>query len=356
MGSFIKKNWWKGLAIILLSYTILFSFLVPLAPGIKELSPSSLAVGDNEIKLTGYNTDFKNNIDKVSISLEYNNKTLACATDISLVNSNQLSFNVYIPQDLPSKNIHLRVSTTNYSILEPEIVRVYDANKVVKDEYSICSPLAYKSSRNINIPNRLLLNETIRNLMLHVPMWFAMMLIMGVGFVYSLKYLRSFDLKNDLVAQEAVNISLLFAFLGLVTGSIWAKFTWSDHTELFSLTGWWANDVKLNGAAITTLIYLAYRILRNAIKDEHQKAKISAVYNIFAFTMMVVFIMVLPRITDSLHPGNGGNPAFSKYDLDSTLRMVFYPSVIGWILLGVWMLNLKVRLGKLQNKIWNNEE
>lgn len=356
MGNFIKKNWWKGLAILLLTFTILFSFLVPLAPGIKEISNTSLAVGENELTITGYNTNFTENANQLAISFEYNHKVLACATDIELKNENQVSFKVNIPQELPSKNIHLRVASKNYNILEPEMVRVYDATKKTKEEYSICKPQVFKSSSDLNIPNRLLLHETIRNLMLHVPMWFAMMLIMGIGFVYSIKYLRGFDLKNDLIAQEAVNISLLFAFLGLITGSVWAKFTWSEHTDLFSLTGWWANDVKLNGAAITTLIYLAYRILRNAIKDEHQKAKISAVYNIFAFTLMIVFIMVLPRITDSLHPGNGGNPAFSKYDLDSTLRMVFYPAVIGWILLGIWMLNLKVRLGKIQHKIWNNEE
>lgn len=356
MGSFIKKNWWKGLAILLIAYTILFSFLVPLAPGVKSIYPSSLAIGNNNITLSGYNTNFTKNLNDLGVILEYDNKVLACATDINLVNSNQISFNVTIPPQLPSKNIHLRLISKNYNILATEIAKVFDAEKIQKKEYSICHPDKSNIKESINIPNRLLLNETIRNLMFHVPMWFVMMLIMAIGFVYSIKYLIGFKLKNDLVAQEAVNVSLLFAFLGLITGAIWAKFTWSEHTELYSLTGWWANDVKLNGAAITTLIYLAYRILRNAIKDEHQKAKISAVYNIFAFTMMIVFIMVLPRITDSLHPGNGGNPAFSKYDLDSTLRMVFYPAVIGWILIGIWMLNLKVRLGKIQNKIWNNEE
>ena len=123
---------------------------------------------------------------------------------------------------------------------------------------------------------------------------------------------------------------------------------------LFTTKGWWVNDVKLNGAAITTLIYLAYRILRNSLQEEHQKAKISAVYNIFAFVMMIVLLMIMPRITDSLHPGNGGNPAFGKYDLDDTLRMVFYPAVLGWILLGMWMLHLKKRLYNLENKLEND--
>jgi len=66
---------------------------------------------------------------------------------------------------------------------------------------------------------------------------------------------------------------------------------------------------------------------------------------------MIVFIMILPRLQDSLHPGNGGNPAFGKYDLDSTLRMVFYPAVLGWMLLGVWMLSLKKRFSNIENTL-----
>jgi heme exporter protein C len=51
-----------------------------------------------------------------------------------------------------------------------------------------------------------------------------------------------------------------------------------------------------------------------------------------------------------LHPGNGGNPGFNKYDLDSNMRMVFYPAVLGWILLVVWIFTLRVRLEKIKRK------
>ncbi len=37
---------------------------------------------------------------------------------------------------------------------------------------------------------------------------------------------------------------------------------------------------------------------------------------------------ILPRLTDSLHPGAGGNPAFAKYDLDDNMRLVFFTRVI----------------------------
>ncbi|MEN8928724.1 MAG: cytochrome c biogenesis protein CcsA [Flavobacteriales bacterium] len=349
----ITKHWWKALAVVLLVYTFLFSFFVPLSPTIKSASPSSLEIGENTVVLTGYNTDFKKE-GILSASLEYDKKTLICGTDIKQINANQIAVNFNIPDSLPSKVLHLRLSTSKFNSFSPELIKAFGITEN-KDTSNLCIMSFHNSSAEIlDIPNRLQLNETIRNLMFHVPMWFTMMVILFISFFYSIKYLNTFNIKYDIIAREAVNIGLLFAVLGLITGSIWAKFTWSEHTDLFTTKGWWVNDVKLNGAAITTLIYIAYRILRNSLQEEHQKAKISAVYNIFAFILMIVFIMILPRITDSLHPGNGGNPAFGKYDLDSTLRMVFYPAVLGWILLGAWMLSLKKRFFNLENKLEND--
>jgi heme exporter protein C len=66
----------------------------------------------------------------------------------------------------------------------------------------------------------------------------------------------------------------------------------------------------------------------------------------------MVLIFVIPRLTDSLHPGNGGNPGFNQYDLDSRLRMVFYPAVIGWVLLGFWVAEISIRIKTLELKKW----
>jgi heme exporter protein C len=59
-------------------------------------------------------------------------------------------------------------------------------------------------------------------------------------------------------------------------------------------------------------------------------------------------------MTDSLHPGNGGNPGFNAYELDSRLRMIFYPAVVGWSLLGLWLAEQRIRLNIIKSKI--NEE
>lgn len=194
------------------------------------------------------------------------------------------------------------------------------------------------------VPAMAILNETIRNMYFHVTMWFAMMILMIVSLVNSIRYLGDFNLQADVRAEESARVGMVFGVLGILTGMIWAKYTWG---------AWWVNDVQLNGAAGTLLVYSAYFLLRGSLEDEQKRAKLAAVYSIFAFAMMVVFIIVLPRMTDSLHPGKGGNPGFSSYDLDSDLRQVFYPAIIGWTLLGVWIMNLRIRYRKLlqQNEI-----
>ncbi|MES2565369.1 MAG: cytochrome c biogenesis protein CcsA [Bacteroidota bacterium] len=192
------------------------------------------------------------------------------------------------------------------------------------------------------VPHLNILHETIRNVYYHVPIWFAMLFLMGHSVVYAVIHLSKNTLKADIISDQAAQTGLFFALPGLLTGCMWAKYTWG--------TWWTFQDPKLNGVAIAVLIYLAYFILRSSIDDEQKRARISAVYNIFAFVMMFVFIMILPRLTDSLHPGNGGNPAFGKYDLDSDMRMVFYPAVIGWILLGLWILDIKKRIALLTHK------
>jgi len=191
----------------------------------------------------------------------------------------------------------------------------------------------------IDVPALNILNETIRNLFYHVTSWFAMVFLFLASFVYSIKYLRTGSETDDLLARLFVQVGMVFGTAGMVTGMLWANYTWGAY---------WVPDPKLNGAVIAMLAYLAYMILRNSFQDSIQRGKVSAVYNIFAFVMMILFVFILPRMTDSLHPGNGGNPAFSGYDLDNTMRMVFYPATIGWIFLGLWITELRFRMETLK--------
>jgi heme exporter protein C len=191
-----------------------------------------------------------------------------------------------------------------------------------------------------DVPALPILNEAIRVLFFHVPMWFTMIFLLFISAINSYYYISKGRINYDIKSNEYANVGIFFGILGIISGMLWAKFTWGTY---------WTNDPKLNGSALGLLIYFSYFVLRGSVKDELKKAKISSVYNIFAFAMLIPLIFILPRMTDSLHPGNGGNPGFNVYDMNSQLRVVFYPSVIGFILLGIWITNIRVRI-KFLNK------
>jgi len=193
-----------------------------------------------------------------------------------------------------------------------------------------------------HVPVKPILNETIRNLYFHVAMWFSMMIFFIISVIYSVRYLRSNNPILDIYAVAYAKTGIVFGLMGLVTGSIWARYTWGDF---------WSNDPKQLGAAIALLIYLAYFVLRNSMTDLDKRARISAVYNVFAFAMLFPTIWIIPRMVESLHPGGMGNPALDTKDIDSRMRIIFWFGAIpGWTLLGTWITTLHIRVKLLNEK------
>lgn len=200
---------------------------------------------------------------------------------------------------------------------------------------------------SIRLPYELpIIYESIRNLFYHVGMWFTMIFIFLISFIYSLKHLKSFNPDHDRIASEAANVGLVFGMLGILTGMLWANETWGAP---------WVRDPKLNGAAMSLMVYFAYMILRSSMSDEEKRARISAVYNIFAFVLMIIFIAILPRLGgESLHPGQAGGP-LTVAQLDPRLRLIFYPAIAGWILLAFWILEIRVRMNRLKDELQTPE-
>jgi heme exporter protein C len=184
-----------------------------------------------------------------------------------------------------------------------------------------------------------------------VGMWAAMMTLFTVSVVNSIRYLRTFDLKYDIYARQYATTGIVFGILGYSTGAIWMSYTWADpNNPLFESFSAVAREPKLIGTAIAMLIYFAYMVLRNSINDMDKRARVSAVYNIFAYAMLFPAIWIVPRILPSLHPGQEGNPALNFKDVSAEMRMVEYPAFIGWALLGVWIATVKIRLAILKER------
>lgn len=203
----------------------------------------------------------------------------------------------------------------------------------------------------VKIPDLPALEETSRNLFFHVGMWMSMMTLFTVSVVNSIRYLRTFDLKYDIYARQYAVVGIVFALLGYATGAIWMSYTWADpNNPLFQSFGALAREPKLIGAAIAILIYFAYLVLRDSISDMDKRARISGVYNIFAYAMLFPSIWIIPRLLPSLHPGQEGNPAMNFNDVIPEMRVVELPAFIGWALLGVWIAALKIRLSLWKEK------
>ncbi len=65
----------------------------------------------------------------------------------------------------------------------------------------------------------------------------------------------------------------------LVTGSIWGREIWGI---------WWTWDARLTSMLVCWLLYAGYVMLRNAIEEPNQRARLSAVLSIFAFADVII--------------------------------------------------------------------
>ena len=194
------------------------------------------------------------------------------------------------------------------------------------------------------------LQESIRNTFFHVPMWFSMMIFYIISAIYAIIYLVKPTPANDHNSLEFARVGAVYCILGLITGAIWATYQWGDPSI-------WKSDPKLIGAALSLLIYLAYFVLRGSIVDPDNRARIAAVYNIFAFAMLFPTIWILPRMTESLHPGGQGaegNPGLNPNDAAANVTLFLWLGVAGWTLIGVWITTLRVRLQFITEKKLNN--
>jgi heme exporter protein C len=348
MINLLRKTWWKYLSALLLVYVLVGGLLVPLAPGIMSVNQINIPSGsDGQFMVKGYETHFLEGKDMQVWFKPTTGTKFYKADSLFPVSDNfaRVIFNLPKSNFKPANFERLDIvvnDSLDGTMTTIDMVQVTAREGDTSAAKSPVTPEVNKSKLStFTFPFQKILYQTIRNTFYHVPMWFAMMFLLIFSLVYSIRYLNSGNIQDDILASKAINIALLFGALGLLTGMMWANYTWGSP---------WPNDPKLNGAAVGMIIYLAYVVLRGSLTDEIKRAKISAVYNVFAIVIYILFIFIIPRLTDSLHPGNGGNPAFGKMDMDNHLRLFFYPAVIGWTLLAFWIMSITVRMQLIDQK------
>jgi heme exporter protein C len=183
-----------------------------------------------------------------------------------------------------------------------------------------------------------------------------MYLVMFVSLYYTLRYLHSQHAHHDLKAKVAAQIGVLFGLMGLATGIVWSRVTWGALYPNSEPLAWWSWDPKQTFALAAVLMYLAYFLLRGSIEDKAKRARIAAVYNVFAGVSLIPLTLIIPRMMGGQHPGaGGGGPLFSQDDISNEFRAVFYPAVLGFMCLGLWLLELRARTEILQHEYEETE-
>ena len=333
------KHWWKIAAIVLLLAVLAGGLLVPLKTGITGVDKLNIASDTTtRLQIDIYNPGAGFKPEKALLGGKYGFLATRLSYDTGVLIA---EFNPKLGKSGPEGMSNLYVLANGQWMAFPSAVSITRSATDTGSSNAVMVVADELKSEAVTFPNRPILNESIRNLFYHVPMWFSMIFLLLISAVYSVKYLIKPNLLFDMRSDALIRVAILAGFLGCATGSVWASVTWDS---------WWPRDHKLNGVAIGMLMYGAYLLLRSGIGDEYQKARISAVYNLFVFPIFIALIVIMPKLSgDSLHPGAGGTVGFNQYDLDNTMRMFFYPAILGWILLWLWMASLLYRSNKLKN-------
>jgi heme exporter protein C len=369
----LKQHWYKWVAAIFLLYVVLGGLFLPLKPGITGLSPVKLTSGLSQtLKINVYNApwlkqnafDDQDHIGKGKYQIP-TKVLLVSKSAVGRWETSKIKFSGDHGQLLANLDLTMgtsQISNEYYSVFvqlsNGKYLGLPDAIYLERAASDTAGKSAFvaEDSEHINndreifemsFPNRMVLNESVRNLFYHVPMWFAMLALLGMACWYAVRYLRFGELQDDMFADSLVRVGIVAGILGCITGATWARVTWQS---------WWpAADPKLNGVAIGMTMYMAYLLLRSTLTDPYQRARITSVYSVFIFPIFIALIVIMPKLSpNSLHPGSGGTVGFNKYDLDSTMRLFFYPAVIGWIALYYWIANLRYRIATLKEKQLNS--
>ena len=193
-------------------------------------------------------------------------------------------------------------------------------------------------------PTELIMGNVQRVFYFHVgTAWTALL-----GFIFSailsVIYLITKDLKWDRIQVAAIEVSMVFFFITIVLGSIWARPAWNT---------WWTWDPRLTTATITELIYVAYFMLRQGIDDPDRRARFGAVYALLGgLSAPITFFAI--RLFRTIHPvviGGSNVDAEGGFNMTSDMLGVFFFALFAFTIIFIDLFWNRIRLGNLQEQV-----
>ena len=193
-------------------------------------------------------------------------------------------------------------------------------------------------------PREAVMGDVQRVFYFHVAAGWVGALAFLVTTIVGIFYLVTRDLKWDHIALSSVEIGVVFTFINIVTGSIWARPIWNT---------WWTWDPRLVTATIMLLAYIAYLLLRQGIDDPEKRARFGAVYSLVAiWSVPLTFLSI--RLLRTIHPvvvGSGDPTAEGSFDMTGDMRTVFFFSLLTFTFVYITLLWYRVRLEQFSKKV-----
>ena len=178
----------------------------------------------------------------------------------------------------------------------------------------------------------------------HVSAAWVGMLGFAVAVIAGIAYLITSQRKWDVAGFAAVEVSLVFFFIAIVLGSVWARPAWNT---------WWTWEPRLTTAAITELIYVAYFMLRNGIEDPDRRARFGAVYTLVGAVSVPITFMAI-RIFRTIHPvviGTQSAAAQGGFNMSGDMKVAFFFALFAFTVIFVDLFWNRIRLGNLAQKV-----
>jgi len=198
-------------------------------------------------------------------------------------------------------------------------------------------------ARNINVmlvdlPDEAFQGSIFRIIFFHVPAAFTCFLCFLAALLAGIMVLARKNLQWDSFGVAAVEVGLAFGAANLITGMIWARIIWGI---------WWTWDWRLTSMLVCWLLYAGYLVLRRAIEEPTQRARMAAVVSILNFAV-VPFVFFSIKWFRTQHP----QPVlYGEGKMDSGYRLMLYTNWLPILMIAAILIAIRMRQETQQREV-----
>lgn len=183
------------------------------------------------------------------------------------------------------------------------------------------------------LPDEAMQGAIYRILFFHAPAAIVGMIGYFVALTFSVLYLSSGKLKWDSLSASIIEVSVVFSLVNIVTGSIWARIIWGI---------WWTWDYRLTSALVCVLIFAGYLMMRRAIEEPTQRARLSAALCIFGCVDVVIVWKSIEWFRNN-HPSPVLSIRTGGGTMDPAMERIFYLNLLAILLMAIALVLVRTR-------------